>query len=119
MSFEGCAGLPRTVYVSDDTRFKVHTDGVVTVKRPVHLHRPELSFLIHAWDATHRKLSTKVILKVSAHHHHHHHRHVSWRVSEVHVVLVCCLIQVSQPWHCSHLGLDNFCGDYGDVLCAL
>uniref|UniRef100_A0A8B9XLE8 Cadherin-1 n=1 Tax=Bos mutus grunniens TaxID=30521 RepID=A0A8B9XLE8_BOSMU len=77
VSFEGCAGLPRTVYVSDDTRFKVHTDGVLTVRRPVHLHRPELSFLVHAWDSTHRKLSTKVTLKVSAHHHHHHGHHDS------------------------------------------
>lgn len=77
VSFEGCAGLPRTVYVSDDTRFKVHTDGVLTVRRPVHLHRPELSFLVHAWDSTHRKLSTKVTLEVSAHHHHHHSHHDS------------------------------------------
>uniref|UniRef100_A0A8C2RZ81 Cadherin-1 n=1 Tax=Capra hircus TaxID=9925 RepID=A0A8C2RZ81_CAPHI len=77
VSFEGCAGLPRTVYVSLDTRFKVHTDGLVTVKRPVHLHRPELSFLVHAWDSTHRKLSTKVTLTVSAHHHHHHRHHDS------------------------------------------
>uniref|UniRef100_A0A8C6ECN5 Cadherin-1 n=1 Tax=Moschus moschiferus TaxID=68415 RepID=A0A8C6ECN5_MOSMO len=77
VSFEGCAGLPRTVYVSDNTRFKVHTDGVVTIKRPVHLHRPELSFLVHAWDSTHRKLSTEVTLKVSAYHHHHHRHHDS------------------------------------------
>uniref|UniRef100_A0A8D0XQ96 Cadherin-1 n=1 Tax=Sus scrofa TaxID=9823 RepID=A0A8D0XQ96_PIG len=72
VSFEGCTGLPRTVYVSDDTRFKVGTDGVVTVKRPFQLHNPEISFLIHAWDSTRRKLSTKVTLKAAAHHHHHH-----------------------------------------------
>ncbi|XP_059939492.1 cadherin-1 isoform X2 [Mesoplodon densirostris] len=76
VSFEGCTGLPKTVYVSDDTRFKVGTDGVVTVKRPLHLHHPEMSFLVHAWDSTRRKLSTKVTLKaVVHHHHHHHHRH--------------------------------------------
>uniref|UniRef100_A0A8D0SDD0 Cadherin-1 n=1 Tax=Sus scrofa TaxID=9823 RepID=A0A8D0SDD0_PIG len=72
VSFEGCTGLPRTVYVSDDTRFKVGTDGVVTVKRPFQLHNPEISFLIHAWDSTRRKLSTKVTLKAATHHHHHH-----------------------------------------------
>ncbi|XP_007450002.1 PREDICTED: cadherin-1 isoform X2 [Lipotes vexillifer] len=77
VSFEGCTGLPKTVYVSDDTRFKVGTDGVVTVKRPLHLHHPEMSFLVHAWDSTHRKLSTKVTLKAVAHHHHHHHHHDS------------------------------------------
>ncbi|XP_061030527.1 cadherin-1 [Eubalaena glacialis] len=77
VSFEGCTGLPRTVYVSDDTRFKVGTDGVVTVKRPLHLHHPEMSFLVHAWDSTRRKLSTKVTLKAVVHHHHHHHHHDS------------------------------------------
>ncbi|XP_068384330.1 cadherin-1 isoform X2 [Eschrichtius robustus] len=77
VSFEGCTGLPRTVYVSDDTRFKVGTDGVVTVKRPLHLHHPEMSFLVHAWDSTRRKLSTKVTLKAVVHHHHHHHHHHS------------------------------------------
>ncbi|XP_068848662.1 cadherin-1 isoform X2 [Capricornis sumatraensis] len=86
VSFEGCAGLPRTGYVSDDTRFKVHTDGLVTVKRPVHLHRPELSFLIHAWDSTHRKLSTKVTLTVSAHHHHHHRHHDSLSGTQMEVL---------------------------------
>ncbi|KAM9048642.1 cadherin-1 isoform 3-T3 [Megaptera novaeangliae] len=77
VSFEGCTGLPRTVYVSDDTRFKVGTDGVVTVKRPLHLHHPEMSFLVHAWDSTRRKLSTKVTLKAVVHRHRHHHHHDS------------------------------------------
>uniref|UniRef100_A0A8C0E1R0 Cadherin-1 n=1 Tax=Balaenoptera musculus TaxID=9771 RepID=A0A8C0E1R0_BALMU len=77
VSFEGCTGLPRTVYVSDDTRFKVGTDGVVTVKRPLHLHQPEMSFLVHAWDSTRRKLSTKVTLKAVVHRHRHHHHHDS------------------------------------------
>ncbi|ELW50366.1 Cadherin-1, partial [Tupaia chinensis] len=79
VSFEGCTGRPRTVYFSDDSHFKVSTDGVVTVKRPVQLHNSETSFTIHAWDATHRKLSTKITLKVAEHlrhhNHHHHHRH--------------------------------------------
>ncbi|XP_006860280.1 PREDICTED: cadherin-1 [Chrysochloris asiatica] len=70
VSFEGCTGRPRTVYYSDDTRFKVATDGVVTVKRPLQLHNPEISFLVHAWDSTRRKFSTKVTLKIPAHHHH-------------------------------------------------
>ncbi|XP_010960833.2 cadherin-1 isoform X3 [Camelus bactrianus] len=77
VSFEGCTGQPRTVYVSDDTRFKVGTDGVVAVKRPLQLHNPEMSFHVHAWDSTRRKLSTKVTLKAPGHHHHHHHHHDS------------------------------------------
>ncbi|CAK7317233.1 cadherin-1 [Vulpes vulpes] len=72
VSFEGCTGLPRTAYVSDDTRFKVGTDGVITVKRPLQLHKPEISFLVHAWDSSRRKLSTRVRLKAATHHHHHH-----------------------------------------------
>ncbi|KAF6076892.1 cadherin 1 [Phyllostomus discolor] len=66
VSFEGCTGLPRSVYVSDDTRIKVSTDGVLTVKRPLWLHGPEMSFLVHAWDSTRRKLSAKVTLKAAA-----------------------------------------------------
>ncbi|ELK25574.1 Cadherin-1 [Myotis davidii] len=81
MSFEGCTGQPRTVYVSDDTRFRVGTDGVLMVKRPLQLHNPEMSFRVHAWDSARKKLSTKVTLKAAVHdhrqhHHHHHHHHI-------------------------------------------
>ncbi|KAM9192253.1 cadherin-1 isoform 1-T1 [Dugong dugon] len=75
VSFEGCTGRPRTVYFSDDTRFKVATDGVVTVRRPLQLHNAETSFLVHAWDSTHRKLYTKVTLRVTGHHRHHQQHH--------------------------------------------
>ncbi|XP_054435253.1 cadherin-1 [Pteronotus mesoamericanus] len=75
VSFEGCTGQSRTVYVSDDTRFKVGTDGVLAVKRPLQLHNPEMSFLVHAWDSTRRKLSTRVTLKAAAHPSHHRHHH--------------------------------------------
>lgn len=75
VSFEGCTGQPRTIYVSDNTKFRVSTDGVLTVKRPVQLHNQEISFLVHAWDSTRRKLSTKVTLKAAAPKHHHRHQH--------------------------------------------
>uniref|UniRef100_A0A8C4MUK9 Cadherin-1 n=1 Tax=Equus asinus asinus TaxID=83772 RepID=A0A8C4MUK9_EQUAS len=75
VSFEGCTGQPRTVYASDDTRFRVGTDGVVMVKRPLQLHNPEMSFLVHAWDSSRRKLSTKVTVKAATHEHHRHHHH--------------------------------------------
>ncbi|XP_023573403.1 cadherin-1-like isoform X2 [Octodon degus] len=77
MSFERCTGQPRTVYYSADSRFKVGTDGVVTVRRPLQLHKPETSFTVHAWDASFRKFSTKVTLKAEGTHpqHHSHHQH--------------------------------------------
>ncbi|XP_022367183.1 cadherin-1 isoform X2 [Enhydra lutris kenyoni] len=77
VSFEGCTGRPGTAYNADDTRFKVNADGVVTVKRPLQLHKPELSFLVHAWDSSRRKLSARVTLKAAEHrdHHHRHHHH--------------------------------------------
>ncbi|XP_021076002.1 cadherin-1 [Mus pahari] len=73
--FEGCTGRPRTAFFSEDSRFKVATDGTITVKRHLKLHKLETSFLIHAWDSSHRKLSTKVTLKSMGHHHHHRHHH--------------------------------------------
>ncbi|XP_038609613.1 cadherin-1-like [Tachyglossus aculeatus] len=71
VSFDGCSGRKRTAYFSEDTRFKVATNGVVAVKRPVWLRNLEMSFNIHAWDAAGNKLSTKVTLKRAAQGHHH------------------------------------------------
>ncbi|KAM4801617.1 cadherin-1 isoform X4 [Urocitellus parryii] len=75
VTFEGCTGRPRSAFFSEDSRFKVGTDGVITVKRPVQLHRPETSFMVHAWDSSYRKLSTKVTLKAVEHHRHRRHHH--------------------------------------------
>ncbi|XP_036297259.1 cadherin-1 isoform X4 [Pipistrellus kuhlii] len=77
VSFEACTGQPRTIYVSDDTRFRVGTDGMLIVKRPLQLHNPEMSFHVSAWDSARKKLSTKVTLKAAVHDHrqHHHHQH--------------------------------------------
>ncbi|XP_039359340.1 B-cadherin-like [Mauremys reevesii] len=72
VSFEGCAGRNRTAYLSDDTHFKVHTDGVVSVKRRLHLHGHKKSFFIHAWDSASKKHSAKVTVKREGHGHHHH-----------------------------------------------
>lgn len=81
VKFEGCTGRPRTAFFSEDSRFKVSTDGVITVKRHLKLHKLETSFLVHAWDSSYRKLSTKVTLKSLGHHHHRHHHRVRWGVS--------------------------------------
>lgn len=75
VSFEGCTGRPRTIYYSADSRFKVGTDGVVTVKRPLQLHKPETSFSVSAWDAAFRKFSTTVTLKAEGPHHQHNSYH--------------------------------------------
>ncbi|KAG8521781.1 Cadherin-1 [Galemys pyrenaicus] len=71
VSFEACTGQPRTVYHSDDTHFKLGSDGVVMVKRALQLHSAERSFSVHAWDSSRRKLSTKITLKVAAAQRHH------------------------------------------------
>ncbi|XP_076988953.1 cadherin-1 isoform X2 [Tamandua tetradactyla] len=84
VSFEGCTGRPRTAYFSADSRFQVAPDGMVSVKRPLQLHDPETSFLVYAWDSAHRKLSTTVMLRATAHHRHHqHHDHLSGPQTEV------------------------------------
>uniref|UniRef100_A0A2I3G9D0 Cadherin-1 n=1 Tax=Nomascus leucogenys TaxID=61853 RepID=A0A2I3G9D0_NOMLE len=69
VSFEDCTGRQRTAYFSLDTRFKVGTDGVITVKRPLQFHNPQIHFLVYAWDSTYRKFSTKVTLNTVGHHH--------------------------------------------------
>ncbi|XP_007538206.1 cadherin-1 [Erinaceus europaeus] len=85
--FEGCTGQPRTVYYSDNTHFRVGTDGVVIVKRPLQLHNSEVTFHVHAWDSSRRKFSIKVTLKAVAeghrHRRHHHHDTLSGNQMEV------------------------------------
>ncbi|XP_074864729.1 B-cadherin-like [Carettochelys insculpta] len=72
VSFESCTGRKRVVYLSDDTRLKVHTDGVVSVKRPLQLSGHEKSFFIHAWDSAGKKHSAKITVKRSGHGHRPH-----------------------------------------------
>lgn len=109
MSFEDCTGRQRTAYFSLDTRFKVGPDGVITVKRPLQFHNPQIHFLVYAWDSTYRKFSTKVTLNTVGHHSRTPPLHVCWHFSEKFaVVLVRYLIWVSQPWYRCHFGLDDF-----------
>ncbi|XP_023066041.1 cadherin-1 isoform X2 [Piliocolobus tephrosceles] len=68
VSFEDCTGRQRTAFFSLDTRFKVGPDGVITVKRPLQFHNPQIHFLVYAWDSTYRKFSTKVTLNTVGHH---------------------------------------------------
>ncbi|XP_036605502.1 cadherin-1-like [Trichosurus vulpecula] len=75
--FESCSGRKLNAYYSDDSRFKVTAEGVVLVKRSLHLHNLETSFNIYAWDAAGKKLSTRLTLKRPSmrHRRHHHHHH--------------------------------------------
>lgn len=71
VDFEGCAGRSPGAFLSQDSRFMLHPNGVVVVKRPLRLHEQELSFLVHTWDMEGRKHSARVTLQLQ---HHGHHR---------------------------------------------
>ncbi|XP_053127566.1 B-cadherin-like [Hemicordylus capensis] len=75
VNFESCSGRSHTPYSSDDTRFRVHLDGKVAVRRALHLHSQELSFLIHAWDSAGRKHSARVTVRSRGTGHHQHRPH--------------------------------------------
>ncbi|KAK4814452.1 hypothetical protein QYF61_018550 [Mycteria americana] len=71
VSFADCGEQQRAVYLSDDTRFKVSTDGVVSATRPLQLQRREISFSVHTWDAAGKKHSARVTLRRRRHHRRH------------------------------------------------
>ncbi|XP_062468968.1 cadherin-1-like isoform X2 [Pezoporus occidentalis] len=73
VSFGDCGEQRRAPYLSDDTRFKVSRDGVVSATRPLQLRRQEISFSVHTWDATGKKHSARVTLHRRWHQHHRHH----------------------------------------------
>uniref|UniRef100_A0A8B9M793 Cadherin 1 n=1 Tax=Accipiter nisus TaxID=211598 RepID=A0A8B9M793_9AVES len=72
VSFVDCGEQRHTTYLSDDTRFKVSRDGVVSATRPLQLQQREISFSVHSWDATGKKHSARVTLRRRWHHRHHH-----------------------------------------------
>ncbi|NXS69338.1 CADH1 protein, partial [Pandion haliaetus] len=69
VTFVDCGEQRHTMYLSDDTRFKVSRDGVVSVTRPLQLQQREISFSIHTWDATGKKHSARVTLRRRWHRH--------------------------------------------------
>ncbi|XP_010006768.1 PREDICTED: cadherin-3 [Chaetura pelagica] len=73
LSFVECGEQRRAVYLSDDTRFKVSRDGVVSATRPLQLQHREISFTVHTWDTTGKKHLARVTLHRRKHHRHHHH----------------------------------------------
>ncbi|XP_069037472.1 cadherin-1-like [Lepisosteus oculatus] len=73
VNFDDCSDHKRTVYMSDDSRFQVDTDGTIKVKRAVNLLDGHESFSVHAWDSSGKKLTTRVTVENEIRSHHHHH----------------------------------------------
>ncbi|XP_070771698.1 B-cadherin-like isoform X2 [Enoplosus armatus] len=73
VGFTDCTGRTRFRFRSEDTRFKVQTDGILTVKRQVVLHEGHQDFLLHAWDSQGHKMTVTVRVLHHGHHHGHHH----------------------------------------------
>lgn len=74
VSFRDCDEQQRAVFLSDDTRFEVSKDGVVSATRPLQLQQQQISFSVQAWDTTGKRHSASVTLRRRWHHHHLHHR---------------------------------------------
>ncbi|XP_025940621.1 cadherin-1 [Apteryx rowi] len=98
--FTDCAGQQRAAFIADDTRFRVRADGVVSVKRPLQLHRREIAFSVHAWDAAGRKHSAQVTLSRRRRHRHHQHPPVKRRPSPApRAPLALPLLAFPEPGH--------------------
>lgn len=73
VGFTDCSDRTRFLFNSDDSRFMVQTDGILTVKREVVLHDGHTEFFIHSWDSQGRKITVPVRVLHHGHHHGHHH----------------------------------------------
>ncbi|XP_061863087.1 cadherin-1-like [Colius striatus] len=73
VSFVGCDGQRRAVFLVDDPRFKVSSDGRVVTARPLQLRQHQrLSFTVHTRDAAGKKHSARVTVRRRHRRHHHH-----------------------------------------------
>ncbi|KAJ0004838.1 hypothetical protein NQD34_011052 [Periophthalmus magnuspinnatus] len=81
VGFSDCSDRMRFLFHSEDKRFSIQTDGVLTVKRHVVLHEGHKDFSVHAWDSEGNKFTAAVRVQHQGHHHgdqhhgqeHHHH----------------------------------------------
>ncbi|KAJ0067240.1 hypothetical protein NL108_014381 [Boleophthalmus pectinirostris] len=80
VGFSDCSDRRRFVFNSEDSRFNVQTDGVITVKRHVVLHEGHKDFNVHAWDSEGNKFTAAIRVQHDGGHHHgdqhhggHHH----------------------------------------------
>ncbi|KAM9228027.1 cadherin-1-like [Leptosomus discolor] len=75
VSFADCGEQRHAAaYLSDDTRFKVSRDGVVSATRPLQLQRRQIGFSVHTWDAAGKKHSARVTVRQRWSHDHHRHQ---------------------------------------------
>ncbi|KAM4599900.1 B-cadherin-like [Fundulus diaphanus] len=85
VAFTDCTHRKRFLFSTDDSRFVVQTDGVLTVKREVVLHEGHRDFFIHSWDSQGQKLTVPAMVLYHGHRHgnddlnteHHHDSHTS------------------------------------------
>ncbi|XP_071337683.1 B-cadherin-like [Trachinotus anak] len=73
VGFTDCTDRTRFLFRSDDSRFTLQTDGILSVNRQVVLHEGHQDFFIHSWDSQGRKMTVPV--RVLHHGHRHGHRH--------------------------------------------
>ncbi|XP_053548176.1 cadherin-1-like [Bombina bombina] len=60
VKFDSCSSAPRALFLPEDTRFRIISDGTVTVKRQITLHRGSTSFVLNAWDVGGKKHSVPI-----------------------------------------------------------
>ncbi|XP_044071046.1 LOW QUALITY PROTEIN: B-cadherin-like [Siniperca chuatsi] len=76
VGFTDCTDRTRFLFRSDDRRFVVQTDGILTVNRQVVLHEGHQDFFIHSWDKQGRKMTVPVRVLHHERHHGNHHQNV-------------------------------------------
>lgn len=76
VDFTDCTDNKRFLFSSEDSRFRVQTDGQVVVKRAISLHDGHWDFIIHTWDLLGRKISLPVRIWFHGHRHENHHQNV-------------------------------------------
>ncbi|XP_040905172.1 protocadherin Fat 4-like [Toxotes jaculatrix] len=74
VGFTDCTDRTRFLFSSDDSRFMVQTDGMLTVKRQIVLHEGHQDFFIHSWDSQGRNMTVPVRVLHHGHQHGDHHR---------------------------------------------
>ncbi|XP_070834244.1 B-cadherin-like [Chaetodon trifascialis] len=74
VDFTHCTDRTRFLFISDDPRFMVQTDGTMIVKRPVFLHDGHRDFSIHSLDSQRSKITLPVRVLYHEHRHENHHQ---------------------------------------------
>ncbi|XP_007573991.1 B-cadherin-like isoform X1 [Poecilia formosa] len=69
VGFTDCTGRTRFLFSSDDSRFLVRSDGMLTVKRRVILHEGHQRFSIHSLNAQGQQLTLPVMVLYQRIHH--------------------------------------------------